>query len=75
MLKKIPHFLDAFLQSKGLLPLNFQGQAPALHIRELKNNQITIDNFYLGLNVEAESSLIRWGGSEACLLTCRETRK
>lgn len=48
---------------------------PALHIRELKNNQITIDNFYLGLNVEAESSLIRWGGSEACLLTCRETRK
>lgn len=48
---------------------------PALHIRELKNNQITIDNLYLGLTVEAESSLIRWDGSEACLLTCREAKK
>ena len=48
---------------------------PAMNIRELKNNQITIDNLYLGLSVEAESTLIRWGGSDACLLTCRELKK
>ena len=48
---------------------------PALNIRERKNNQVTIDNLYLGLSVEAESTLIRWGGSEACLLTCREVKK
>ncbi len=48
---------------------------PALNIRKWKNNQVSIDNLYLGLSVDAESTLIRWGGSEACLLTCREIKK
>ena len=47
---------------------------PALNIREKKNSCITIENYYLGLRVEAESTLIRWGGKEACLLTCRELK-
>ena len=50
-------------------------ECPAANIKELKNNQITIDNLYLGLRVDAESTLIHWGGSEACLLTCREVKK
>ncbi len=48
---------------------------PARDIREKKTNQLLIDNFYLGLSVEADSTLISWGGKEACLLTCRPLKK
>lgn len=45
---------------------------PAENIREAKNHERTIINNHLHLRVQSEATLIRWGGEEACLLSCRE---
>lgn len=47
---------------------------PAIDIREKKNNQLRLENLYLGLSVESESTLITWDGKDACLLTCRPVK-
>ena len=48
---------------------------PSLGIREKKNAATTIYNDRFDLNVLAEATLIQWGGTESCLLTCREIPK
>ena len=45
---------------------------PAENIRQAKNHERTIVNHHLNLHVQSEATLIRWGGEEACLLSCRE---
>lgn len=45
---------------------------PSLGIREKKNASARIYNDQFNLNVLAEATLIRWGGEESCLLTCRD---
>lgn len=45
---------------------------PALNIREHRTSQLTLTSPRLGMPVTAESTLIRWDGSDACLITCRE---
>ena len=45
---------------------------PSLGIRQKKNAMAKIHNSHFNLNVLAEATLIQWGGTESCLLTCRE---
>lgn len=45
---------------------------PSLGIRQKKNATARIHNDQFDLHVLAEATLIRWGGEESCLLTCRE---
>lgn len=48
---------------------------PSLEIRRMKNANNRIYNDKFDLNVQAEATLIQWGGEESCLLTCREISK
>jgi len=45
---------------------------PAADIRSKKNFSRQIENLYLSKTVQADASLIRWRGQDACLLNCRE---
>ena len=45
---------------------------PAENIRQAKNHERIIVNDHLRLCVQSEATAIRWGGEEACLITCRE---
>lgn len=48
---------------------------PSLGILKNKNAQVRIVNQKFGLHIQSEATLIRWGGQDACLLTCREVNQ
>ena len=48
---------------------------PSLHIMETKTDSAELYNRRFDLNVLAEATLVRWGGVESCLLTCRKLKK
>ena len=61
---------------KALMGLNERCPGcPALDIRERKNDRKMMHNKRFDMDVLADATLIRWGGEDACLLTCREVPK
>ena len=71
-----PDVCPGMLCHKALMGLDQRCPGcPSLNIREKKNGSARIDNAHFDLQVQADATLIRWKGEEACLLNCRELQK
>lgn len=68
-----PEAKAGMLCHKALMGLDSRcPDCPARDIRSTKNCECSIVNELFNLHVLSEATLIRWGGEDACLISCRE---